>query len=254
MCGCVYVVDFDILMLISVIKGEVSTLAGSADAGDANGNGNRARFTTPTGLWFDEKHQSLLVCDRWNNKLKRVSLKGMLNIAISFFSTRDSLHTSASFHMILSFFILAKFKQQVMYRQCVAYLVQDLWQLQTQLFSSQLRMAKSIESMKQVLPFSTFSLSASLHLSLSVSTSILLTHRSFTHPTFQGKQVYFDSMAKVKKQRNASSTTSWMALYWMRRPTLVSLSPGEITTALKRLHFNIFYFACLHLFCIRGRS
>ena len=83
------------------IKGEVSTLAGSADKGDANGNANGARFNFPMGLWFDEKHQSLLVCDRWNNKLKRVSLKGMLNIAISFFSARHLHHTSSSFHLIL---------------------------------------------------------------------------------------------------------------------------------------------------------
>ena len=85
-----------------VIKGEVSTLAGSAAEGDANGNGNGARFTVPMGLWFDEKHQSLLVCDAGNSKLKRVSLKGMLNIAISFFSARHLHHTSSSFHLILS--------------------------------------------------------------------------------------------------------------------------------------------------------
>ena len=82
-----------------VIKGEVSTLAGSADKGDANGNGNRARFNEPKGLWFDEKHQSLLVCDAGNNKLKQVSLKGIVNIAISFFSARHLHHTSASFHL-----------------------------------------------------------------------------------------------------------------------------------------------------------
>ena len=81
-----------------VIKGKVSTLAGSADRGDANGNGNGARFNVPAGLWFDEKHQSLLVCDAGNSKLKRVSLKGMLNIAISFFSACHFHHTSSSFH------------------------------------------------------------------------------------------------------------------------------------------------------------
>ena len=79
------------------IKGMVTTLAGSADKGDANGNGSRARFNVPLGLWFDEKHQSLLVCDAGNNKLKRVSLKGMLNIAISFFSARNFHHTSVFF-------------------------------------------------------------------------------------------------------------------------------------------------------------
>ena len=107
-----------------VIKGEVSTLAGSAEEGDANGNGNRARFNEPAGLWFDEKHQSLLVCDVGNGKLKRVSLKGMLNIAVSFFSARHLHRTSASAHLILSSsssWLI--FKQQAMYRQCVAYLV-----------------------------------------------------------------------------------------------------------------------------------
>ena len=75
---------------------------------------------------------------------------------------------------------------------------------------------------------------------LAVSSSILLTHRSLTHPAFQGKRVYFNSILKVEKRRNASSTTTaCLALYWMRRPTLVSLSPGETTTSLKRLHFNI---------------
>ena len=55
-------------------------MAGSEDEGDVNGNGNRARFYFPYGLWFDEKHQSLLVCDRFNNKLKRVSMKGILDL------------------------------------------------------------------------------------------------------------------------------------------------------------------------------
>ena len=42
-------------------------LAGSAGKGDANENGNGVRFNAPAGLWFDEKHQSLLVCDFWNS-------------------------------------------------------------------------------------------------------------------------------------------------------------------------------------------
>ena len=53
-----------------VIKGVVTTLAGSADEGGANGNGSEAWFNEPLGLWFDEKHQSVLVCDYYNNKLK----------------------------------------------------------------------------------------------------------------------------------------------------------------------------------------
>ena len=103
LCGCVYVCWFwchNAHIMLS--KGEVSTLAGSADKGDAIGNANGARFKKPLGHCFDEKHQSLLVCDWGNNKLKRVSLKGMLNIAIWFFSARRLHHTSSSFHLILS--------------------------------------------------------------------------------------------------------------------------------------------------------
>ena len=66
-----------------------------------------------------------------------------------------------------------------MYQQCVAYVIQDLWQLQTQLFSSQLSMAKSFESLKQVIPFSTFSLSPLLSSSpLSVLTFNFIVHHS----------------------------------------------------------------------------
>ena len=87
--------------------GEVSTLAGSVDKGDVNGNGNGARFNAPLGLWFDEKHQSLLVCDSGNSKLKRVSLEGMLNIAIHSFL----LDTFITTLLLLSdFVVLTKFK------------------------------------------------------------------------------------------------------------------------------------------------
>ena len=207
-----------------VIKGEVSTLAGSADEGDANGNGNRARFNVPLGLWFDEKHQSLLVCDWGNSKLKRVSLKGMLNIPISFFSARHFHHTSASFHLNLSssssWLILNN-------RRCI----DSVWHTWSNLCDNSKHNYSRLNLLWQNLSshwsryfHSPPSFFASLHLSLSVSTSILLTHRSFTHPTFQGKRVCFNSMLKVERRRNASSTTTTcMALYWMRRPTLVSL-------------------------------
>ena len=207
-----------------VIIGRVSTLAGSAAEGDANGNGNRARFNVPMGLWFDEKHQSLLVCDYLNDKLKRVSLKGMLNIAISFFSARHLHHTSSSFHLILSssssWLILNN-------RRCN----DSVWHTSSNLCDNSKHNYSRLNLLWQNLSshwsryfHSPPSFFASLHLSLSVSTSILLTHRSLTHPTFQGKRVYFNSILKVERRRNASSTTTtWVALYWMRRPTLVSL-------------------------------
>ena len=208
-----------------VIKGEVSTLAGSADKGDANGNGHGARFNVPVGLWFDEKHQSLLVCDFGNGKLKRVSLKGMLNIAISFFSTYHLHHTSSSFHLILS---SSSSWLNLSNRRCIDSSVWHTWSNKCDSckhsYSGLNSAWQNLSSQWSRYFHSPPSLSASLHLSLSVSTSILLTHRSLAHPTFQGKREYFNSMLKVEKRRNASSTTTpWMALYWMRRPTLVSL-------------------------------
>ena len=41
-----------------------------------DGKGGSARFKRPFGICFDEKHQSLLVCDYLNHKVKRVSLEG----------------------------------------------------------------------------------------------------------------------------------------------------------------------------------
>ena len=69
-------------MLMLFIQGVVSTIAGSGIKRDADGTGIAARFDGPRGLCFDEKHQSLLVCDYSNNKIKRVSLKG-INIHLS---------------------------------------------------------------------------------------------------------------------------------------------------------------------------
>ena len=69
-----------------------------------------------------------------------------------------------------------------------------------------------------------------------------------THPMFQGKRVYFTSMLKEEKQRNTGSTTACVALYWMRRPILVSLSIGEIMS-LKKLHFSIQLCLAFVLFC-----
>ena len=101
--------------------------------------------------------------------------------------------------LFIWFFIMANFKQQAMYRQCVAYLVQGLWQLQTQLPSSQLRMAKSIESLKQVMPFSTFSLRFSPPLPLSVH--LHSPHTSLIHSS------YLSGEASVLRQHGEGEET-----------------------------------------------
>ena len=56
--------------------GNVSTLAGSTK-GDEDGSSKEAKFNHPLGIWFDERDQSLLVCDNDNNKIRRVTLEGM---------------------------------------------------------------------------------------------------------------------------------------------------------------------------------
>ena len=57
--------------------GEVSTLAGSGSQGHINGIGKTAAFSLPWGLYFDEKDQSVLVCDTGNNKVRKVAMNGM---------------------------------------------------------------------------------------------------------------------------------------------------------------------------------
>ena len=65
-----------LFLMLMATKGEVSTLAGS-QAGFTDGNGKAAEFFNPLGICFDENSQSLLVCDRGNNKLRRVQLNGI---------------------------------------------------------------------------------------------------------------------------------------------------------------------------------
>jgi hypothetical protein len=45
--------------------------------GFADANGKAAKFNNPRGIYFDEGTQSLLVCDRLNEKLRRVQLNGI---------------------------------------------------------------------------------------------------------------------------------------------------------------------------------
>ena len=76
--------------MLTVTKGEVSTLAGSQQ-GFADGNGKAVMFSNPWGICFDETSQSLLVCDRSNNKLRRVQLNGTSLYCLLFISFADGL-------------------------------------------------------------------------------------------------------------------------------------------------------------------
>ena len=58
------------------MSGEVSTLSGSTEGGDVDGTGKAVRFNRLAGIYFDERLQTLLVCDLLNHKVKRVSLEG----------------------------------------------------------------------------------------------------------------------------------------------------------------------------------
>ena len=52
-------------------------MAGSSE-GFADGTGKNAKFSIPHGMCFDERSQSLLVCDYKNSKLRRIQLNGVL--------------------------------------------------------------------------------------------------------------------------------------------------------------------------------
>ena len=60
------------------MAGDVSTLAGSGLQGHINGIGKNASFNYPWGLYFDEKDQSVLVCDYAGSKIRKVAMNGML--------------------------------------------------------------------------------------------------------------------------------------------------------------------------------
>jgi len=57
-------------------NGEVSTLAGSAMSGFADGNGRDAKFKNLCGLAYEDENKSLLVCDCANNSIRRISMTG----------------------------------------------------------------------------------------------------------------------------------------------------------------------------------
>ena len=72
--GLVYVADGSRIRVIGG-DGEVATFAGAAERGFADGDADRARFDSPSGLAFDSRG-SLYVADTGNNAIRRVSPRG----------------------------------------------------------------------------------------------------------------------------------------------------------------------------------
>jgi hypothetical protein len=58
----------------------VSTLAGSGERGFVDGPGSSAQFKSPHGLAFDEFEQVVFVCDSENNKLRKITLGGKIQL------------------------------------------------------------------------------------------------------------------------------------------------------------------------------
>ena len=59
---------------VEVATGEVTTLAGSGEAGDADGVGDAAQFYNPTGIAISPDGSALFVTDCNNNKIRRIEV------------------------------------------------------------------------------------------------------------------------------------------------------------------------------------
>ncbi|MBS1583362.1 MAG: T9SS type A sorting domain-containing protein [Bacteroidetes bacterium] len=70
----IYVADAFNHCIRKIQNGMVTTVAGSGQAGDADGQGAAARFNTPTGVCF--KNGFLYICDDLNSKIKRMDGAG----------------------------------------------------------------------------------------------------------------------------------------------------------------------------------
>lgn len=76
--GNIYVADFGNNMIRKIsANGTVSTLAGSGDAGYADGTGNKATFNSPRGLALDAQG-NLYVADQGNNLIRKVTAAGVV--------------------------------------------------------------------------------------------------------------------------------------------------------------------------------
>jgi sugar lactone lactonase YvrE len=77
--------------------GKVSTLAGSAESGDVDGQGASARFNFPFGLALD-KDGNLYVGDWFNHKIRKITPDGIVSaLAGSIGGYKDGAGTNAQF-------------------------------------------------------------------------------------------------------------------------------------------------------------
>lgn len=77
--GTLYVADSGNNRIRKISHGLVSTLAGSGTAGSTNGVGAAASFNNPQGIACDTYDNSLFVADSGNNKIRRVTLDGIVS-------------------------------------------------------------------------------------------------------------------------------------------------------------------------------
>lgn len=74
--GALYVSDYGnhCIRRVEIGTGQVTTLAGTVEAGFADGSGVDARFRNPRGLAYDPHEQALYVVDAGNARIRRVGL------------------------------------------------------------------------------------------------------------------------------------------------------------------------------------
>lgn len=74
--GNIYVADSGNNVIRKITpEGEVSTLAGTGEAGNADGDAGEAQFDTPTGITMDSS-DNLLVTDEGNNTVRKITPAG----------------------------------------------------------------------------------------------------------------------------------------------------------------------------------
>jgi hypothetical protein len=98
MSGNVYVADYinNVIRKITP-SGIATTYAGTGTSGYQDGLASSSMFVNPTGVFFDT-NGDLFVCDKGNQKLRRVSLNGnVVTYAGSFWGVADGSGTAAQF-------------------------------------------------------------------------------------------------------------------------------------------------------------